>query len=319
MEVKNGYFLFVSDGLNTGIGECSFIEGLSKDQLSSYEDILSKLCSSINDSVEMPELLQHHPSVLWGYETAMKDLQGGGKRILFENDFSRGTKNISINGLLWMGSKDFLLAQIQQKIDDGFKCLKMKVGALDFEEELSVLSFIRKHFPSSALELRLDANGAFTEKDVFKKLESLSLYQIHSIEQPVKQGQPALLDKVVRASVIPVALDEELIYTPIHERSDLISFVKPSYIILKPSLLGGFAACDEWIKIAEESNVGWWSTSALESNIGLNAIAQWVAGKSTNVTQGLGTGSLYTNNITSPLYIANGKLGYNPSATWQAI
>ncbi|MCX6199915.1 MAG: o-succinylbenzoate synthase [Bacteroidetes bacterium] len=314
---KNGYFLTLTDGIKSGIGECSFIEGLSADDLSNYEAVLQTICRYIEKD-EKPDstIVSSHPSIVFGLECALLDFKNGGKKIFFDSLFTKGKKHIPINGLVWMGKKDFMQKQIQEKLSSGFTCIKIKVGAIDFVEEVSMLRSIRKKFPADKIEIRLDANGAFNATDVFKKLETLAAFQIHSIEQPVRKGQLELMMRVCKQSPIPVALDEELIGVHGTVQDDVLSFIRPKYIILKPSLLGGFAVCDEWIRKAEKQNIEWWATSALESNIGLNAIAQWVFTKKSKLVQGLGTGSLYTNNIVSPLYIENGNLGYSPKAHW---
>ena len=314
MSVKNGYYIFVSDEKNTGVGECSFIEGLSIDDLENYQSTLLALAKSIHSN-SIPDL-KLFPSIQFGFETALLDLQNGGNKILFKSKFAEGKKQIAINGLVWMGKKDFMLQQIQQKIKDGFTCIKIKVGAIDFDEEVSLLRFIRNKFPADVIEIRLDANGAFSFADALQKLETLAAFQIHSIEQPIKAKQIELMKNVCANSPIPVALDEELIGVHGTVQEDILDMIKPAYIILKPSLLGGFKVCDEWIKKAEARKINWWATSALESNIGLNAIAQWVFTKNNLLPQGLGTGSLYTNNIESPLYIQHGALGYNPENSW---
>jgi len=311
MKVKNGYYLFIQEGEKTGVGECSFIEGLSMDDLENYESSLSKLCKFIeSDSNELKPDLALFPSIRFGWECAQLDFENGGRKILFESEFTQGKKRIPINGLVWMGKKDFMLQQIQQKLKEGFKCIKIKVGAIDFDEEIPLLNFIRQKFSADVIELRLDANGAFSEADVFQKLDTLSQFKIHSIEQPVKAGQHELMKKICNSSPIPVALDEELI--SMKEKEKILLWLNPQYIILKPSLLGGFTVCNEWIQLAEKNNIGWWATSALESNIGLNAIAQWVYTKNNFMAQGLGTGELYSNNISSSLYVSNGNLGYQP-------
>lgn len=318
MQVKNGYYLFVTDGKTTGTGECSFIEGLSADDLATYESALQTLCKNINSS-SLPDF-SRYPSMAFGYQTALLDLKNGGNKILFESDFTKGKKSISINGLIWMGSKEFMHKQILQKLEQGFKCIKLKVGALNFEEEISLLRYIRQHFPTEQIEIRIDANGAFTANDVMQKLEALAQFQIHSIEQPVKPGQWELMKRVCTNSPIPVALDEELIGISNEDKMRaLLKEIAPAYIILKPSLLGGWFVCDQWIQFAETMGIGWWATSALESNIGLNAIAQWVFTKNNSMVQGLGTGALYTNNIQSPLAVEHGKLYYKTNLLWQQI
>lgn len=320
MAVKNGYYLFITDGDQTGIGECSYIEGLSRDDLDNYEEKLDELCLSVTSSLHTSLIdLDEFPSIRFGYETAMRDLKKGGVQQLFESDFTKGKAGIPINGLVWMGSKDFMREQINRKLEDGFNCIKIKVGAIDFADELMLLHFIRQQFPADVIEIRLDANGAFNKDDVFKKLEALAQFGIHSIEQPVKPGQYALMEKLCSSPVIPVALDEELITLQHISKDRLLRQLKPQYLILKPSLLGGWQVCDEWIELAGQNNIGWWATSALESNIGLNAVAQWVGAKTITLPQGLGTGGLYTDNVASPLYIEKGCLHYEPSAAWGTL
>lgn len=317
MKVKNGYFLFICDGDKTGTGECSYIEGLSIDDLDSYADTLRLLCRYLETAGNelMPDL-KRFPSIQFGLEMATMDFENGGRKILFESGFTNGKESIPINGLVWMGDKDFMLKQIQKKLDEGCSCIKIKIGAIDFDDEMLLLDFIRRTFQPDRLEIRLDANGAFRPAEVFTKLEALSKFHIHSIEQPVKAGQIEWMKKVCSASPIPVALDEELINPVEAGKDELLSFIRPQYIILKPSLLGGFKTCYEWIESAKANRIGWWATSALESNIGLNAIAQWVFVQKNSMVQGLGTGSLYTNNIPSPLYIKGGRLHYDPTIAW---
>jgi o-succinylbenzoate synthase len=317
MQVKNGYYLFISDGENTGIGECSFIEGLSIDDLSGYEKVLGELCRHIeDDKIKSAPSLDDYPSIKAGLEMAKLDLLHGGSKVLYKSAFTDGEAQIPVNGLIWMGDRDFMLQQINQKLDEGFRCIKIKVGAINFEDEVMLLDFIRQKFPADAIEIRLDANGSFKPHEVLEKLDILSNFGIHSVEQPIKQGQLELMKKVCANSPIPVALDEELIDLKGISKSELLQFIQPQYIILKPSLLGGFESCNEWVDLATKNKTCWWATSALESNIGLNAIAQWVFTKSENVVQGLGTGGLYTHNVSSPLFISNGLLGYDPSTPW---
>ncbi len=317
MSVKNGYYLYISDGKYTGIGECSYIEGLSNDDFNNYEQALMDLCDGIeaSDASKMPDL-NRFPSISFGFETAMIDLHNGGERILFDTEFTHGIAAIPINGLVWMGDKDFMLQQIEQKLQEGFSCIKIKVGAIDFEEEVKLLAYIRERYTPEQIEIRLDANGAFGKRDALLKLERLSKFNIHSIEQPIKPKQWELMHTLSSEQIIPIALDEELIGIKVADIDELLTFIHPQYIILKPSLLGGLNVCDEWIKKSTNLNIGWWATSALESNIGLNAIAQWAFTHSQHVVQGLGTGSLYTNNIPSPLVVQNGTLRYDPNARW---
>jgi O-succinylbenzoate synthase len=295
-----------------GIGECCVLKGLSVDDVENYEEMLAEVCHNITKYVEdSNEKLSAFPSIIFGIEAALKDLENEGKRILFPSDFTDGIEGIPINGLIWMGSIGFMKEQLKSKVEEGYRCIKIKVGAIEFEEELKFLINMRKEYPENYFEIRLDANGAFSLNEVKEKLRRLSKYKIHSIEQPIKQGNRLAIAELCKESPIPIALDEELIgINSYEEKEELVSSVKPQYLILKPSLLGGFRHCEEWIKIADKHKVGWWITSALESNIGLNAIAQWAFTLHSKLPQGLGTGQLYTNNIASPLLIEDTKLWY---------
>lgn len=312
---KPSYFLLLQDEEFTGIGECALIPGLSIDPFHLYEQKLEEVCSCLNEGVEPDAIdLKAFPSIAFGLETALLDLKSKGSRLLFPSAFTRHEAGIPINGLVWMGEKDFMRRQIREKIDAGYRCIKMKVGALDFATELELLSDLRKQFPVSEIEIRLDANGAFTAQDAMIKLNELARFDIHSIEQPIRQGQTEAMSKICSESPIPVALDEELIGRMPDEK--LLQEINPTYIILKPSLLGGLKVAEEWICLAEKNGIDWWATSALESNIGLNAIAQWTFSTQTERPQGLGTGQLYHNNIASPLEISDAKLFYNSVKKW---
>lgn len=311
MQVKNSWILKVSDGIHTGIGEFSVIEGLSPDFVdrNSFEKKINAVCSLINNDQLTTNnvLLTNNPSIKFGLETAMLDLKNGGKGIIFDNDFSKGKKKIPINGLVWMGDETFMQEQIEQKIADGYSTIKMKIGAIDFQSELKILKSIRNSYSSKEINLRVDANGAFPPhqaNDVLKKLAEL---EIHSIEQPINAGQWQAMKELCASTPTPIALDEELIgISDRDEKIKLLETILPQYIILKPSLHGGISGTQEWIELAEKRNIPWWMTSALESNIGLNAICQLTAEYSNELPQGLGTGSLYTNNIESDLVVENG-------------
>jgi o-succinylbenzoate synthase len=319
---RESFFLLVSDADNpaiTGIGECGIIPGLSFDDRPDFELALEELCRLIeNGKFPEKEWLNYWPSIAFAIATAIIDLKTGGRKLLFESKFTSGESPIAINGLVWMGDPGFMLQQIEEKISEGFSVIKMKVGAIGFEEELALIRHIRMNYPAESIEIRIDANGAFQFVDVFKKLEQLAAYSIHSIEQPIKAGNPQMMAEICRYSPIPVALDEELIGI-IHndDKKRLLDIILPQFIILKPSLLGGFENSHQWINLAEERGAAWWVTSALESNIGLNAIAQWTATLNNPLPQGLGTGSLYSNNIPSPLLVENGFLHYKPETPWQ--
>lgn len=286
-----------------GRGECSIIPGLSPDfeNITQYE---AKLNEVIND----PKAdLTHWPSIKFAIECANLDLKNGGKGIIYDNAFTRGQKKIPINGLIWMGDRAFMEEQIENKLEEGFTTIKMKIGAIDFDEEYALLQNIRKDFPKEKITLRVDANGAFDFSEAMEKLVMLSELDIHSIEQPIKQGQWGEMAILCRSTPLPIALDEELI--GIHDRNEklkLLQTIQPQYIILKPSLHGGLSGTKEWIELAEAEGIQWWITSALESNIGLDAICQLTAQYDNPLPQGLGTGSLYTNNIESDLVVENG-------------
>lgn len=295
----------------TGTGECSVIPGLSPDftTVEAYENELKAIAENPVHFLRNPQLLSQKPSLLFGLETAFIDWKNGGKGDFFDTPFSRGEQSIPINGLVWMGSESFMHAQIEQKLEQGFSCIKMKVGAIDFETEINLLESIRKRYSANQITLRVDANGAFSLKEVDEKLQRLADLEIHSIEQPIAVGQHAALRDLCERTPLPIALDEELIpvYEP-QQRAALLEFVKPQYIILKPSLHGGFSGCLEWIDLAQQNNIPWWMTSALESNIGLNAIAQFTATFDPEIPQGLGTGGLYETNFETRLAIENGAL-----------
>lgn len=317
LKTKDSWILKVWDVNNpeqVGSGECSVICGLSPDPVESYENKLDELVVNINRYGEVD--LKQFPSIQFGLETALIDYQTGGKKILFHSDFTTGTHGIPINGLVWMGDFDFMRKQIIEKLDTGYGCVKLKIGAIDFNKELELLKIIRDDFGGTELEIRVDANGAFSPVDALEKLKRLSEYQIHSIEQPIKPCQWDMMAELCHKSPIDIALDEELIGLDDDKVNSMLETIKPQYIILKPSLLGGFHRSEFVIKQAEQYGINWWVTSALESNIGLNALAQWVATLNNKMPQGLGTGMLYTNNFTSPLYIDKARLYYNPAASW---
>lgn len=303
----------LSDGNRTGVGECAPLPDLSCDALPDelYVSKLNVFCRDLCETGEIDvEALRDYPSMLFGLETALLNLRNGGK--LFDTAFSRGEEGIPINGLVWMGNYDEMLQRMEEKLEKGFRCVKLKIGAIDFEQELDLVKRIRERFSFHEVELRLDANGAFPYEEALYKLELLSQYAIHSIEQPIRQGQWSFMAELCRESPLPIALDEELIGVNDPEmKAHMLNIIKPRYIILKPSLHGGMAGCREWIDAARELGVGSWITSALESNIGLNAIAQYasdVYGPQITMPQGLGTGQLFTDNIPMPLEIRGDML-----------
>lgn len=283
-----------------GMGECALFRGLSADDRKNYEEKLEEVCQRIEE-VKMEEL-EEWSSIRFGVEMALQDLAMGGCQLYFPSAFTEGRQAIEINGLIWMGDKSTMLQRIQQKLEAGFHCIKLKIGAIDFEAELSLLQYIRERFSCEKVELRVDANGAFAPEEAMSKLEALAAFGLHSIEQPIRQGQWEEMAHLCRETPIPIALDEELIGVYGRKKKlELLEKVQPQYIILKPALCGGFSGAREWIELAEKREIGWWVTSALESNIGLNALAQWVATLGNPMPQGLGTGQLYTNNLWSPL------------------
>ncbi|MDR3651462.1 MAG: o-succinylbenzoate synthase [Paludibacter sp.] len=301
----------------TGIGECSTIPDLSIDPVETYSDKLEEVCRLLNDGHDPDFIdLSLFPSIAFGLETALLDLKAKGSKCLFPSAFTQGETGIPINGLVWMGDKDFMQKQIREKIAAGYHCIKLKVGAIDFETELEIISGIRQQFSVEDMEIRLDANGGFTPADALEKLEKLAAFHIHSIEQPIKQKQFEAMAKLCQQSPIPIVLDEELIGVKSTDKEFILEKIKPAYIILKPSLIGGFRESGEWIRLAEKHDIKWWVTSALEANIGLNAIAQWTYTLNSQLPQGLGTGQLYHNNIPSPLAIENAKLFYKPEVDW---
>lgn len=291
-----------------GIGECAPLPNLSCDDLPHYEQLLSSLCQEAAQSGIDYERLRPYPSILFGLETAFRHFERG-TASLWDTPFSRGEQGIPINGLIWMGSYTQMLAQIEAKMQAGFRCIKLKIGAIHFEEELSLLKIIRRHFSAKEIELRVDANGAFSPAEALEKLQRLSELDLHSIEQPIRAGQWDSMARLSQLSPLPIALDEELI--GVHSTSrkkELLETIHPQYIILKPSLHGGLRGSQEWIAAASQLDIGWWITSALESNIGLNAIAQWCATLHNPLPQGLGTGALFTDNIPMPLEVRGDEL-----------
>lgn len=311
---KPTYLLKIWDENNPslyGIGEAAVFPGLSPEADYRYEYKLIELQANV--ALGRSTDLTRHSSIQFGLEQALRDFASGGRRIYYDSPFTSGKKEIVINGLIWMGSFDEMNQQINQKIDEGFKCVKLKIGALDWNKELSLIKEIRHHYSSDELTIRVDANGAFSMENVFLRLKELADLDVHSIEQPIPQGFPDLMRFVCETSPLPIALDEELIgiYDEDKKR-ELLDFIKPDYIILKPALCGGFSGAEEWIRLADESGVGWWITSALESNVGLNAIAQFTATLNNSLPQGLGTGSLFTNNFELPVYIEGENLKFNP-------
>lgn len=315
---KDTYFIKVWDEdapEQFGIGECALFRGLSKEDNPCYEEVLSDLCAKLNRGENCD--ISNYSSIKFGLETALLDFQNGCVHNPFPSDFTAGLEAVTINGLVWMGTLDEMKERAERKIEDGFHCIKFKVGSENFERELRLLDEIRMQYGPESLEIRLDANGAFTADNAMERLSRLAQLDIHSIEQPIAAGQWDAMSYLCENSPIPIALDEELIgcRSP-EEKHKMLFFIKPAYVILKPALCGGFSGATEWITDAESKGIGWWVTSSLESNVGLNAIAQWVSAMGVDIPQGLGTGCLYTNNISSPLVLRGQDLVFNPSKGW---
>lgn len=314
LDEKDTYFIKIHNTQNptvAGWGEAALFRGLSADDTPDFTNILDDCCTSINN-IDINAISSS--AIRMGIETALSDLNNGGQHQPF---MSGQIPPTYINGLIWMGSKQFMLDEIAKKLHLGFRCLKLKIGGIDFENELDILHSIRKHYSPDSLELRLDANGAFTPENAMSRLERLSKYIIHSIEQPIKARQISSMAAICRESPIPIALDEELIgLKSYEEKCAILDEIKPSYIILKPTLCGGFKESDQWIEIAKNRGIGWWATSALESNIGLNAIARWTATHNVSMPQGLGTGQVYSNNIDSPLRLEGERLTSDTDNIW---
>lgn len=306
--------LFHSDQPHiVGRGECAPLPALSCDDVADYEHILHRFAAQLcQDNTLNLDSISAYPSICFGLETALQDLRNGGKGILYDTAFTRGEEGITINGLVWMGNVEEMRQRIEEKLAQGFGCVKLKVGAIDFDSELYLIQMIRKRFSPQTITLRLDANGGFSNDTALHKLMRLAPYSIHSIEQPIAQKQWQQMAELCRQTPIPIALDEELIgVNKFEDKQQLLKTIQPQYIILKPSLHGGIQGTQEWINLAEENHISSWITSALESNIGLNAIAQMAAHFYPDINrmpQGLGTGMLYTNNIPSPLIIKGEKL-----------
>lgn len=334
LKSKDSFFIrVVSDSFpgSVGYGEAGPLSKLSIDDRSDFEEKLRETCEKVSRLLiprsenEILDFLKKiipdgFPSIRFALEVALLDLIHGGKRKILANNFFENNAPIAINGLIWMGDKDFMLEQIQQKLEQAYGCIKIKIGSIDFDQECALLSFIRERFTSKEITVRVDANGAFSKEEALAKLQRLAKFDLHSIEQPIRQGQWEEMKHLCASSPIPIALDEELIgVSSLRDKTCLLQTIQPQFIILKPTLVGGIGATREWISLAEQMNIGWWMTSALESNIGLSAIAQLTASYEPELPQGLGTGQLYHNNIDSPLTIDNGRIFYDRSSGWGDI
>lgn len=318
MTEKETWFLFLEKDGKKGIGECGVLRGLSYDDRLGYSDKMQWVCDNIHLGKEVLwESLREWPSIQFGVEQAFMSIESKNPMLLFPSAFTSGMESIPINGLVWMGTPEFMKQQIDEKLQEGFRCIKLKIGAIHFQEELQLIRYIRSHFSPETIEIRVDANGGFDLSDALDKIHQLSEFKIHSIEQPIKQKQYDSMAELCRKTSLSIALDEELIGV-IHynDKENLLRKIRPQYLILKPSLIGGIKGSEEWIEVAKKLNISWWVTSALESNVGLNAIAQWTFTLKNSLPQGLGTGSLYTNNITSPLVVKKGHLWYDEELVW---
>lgn len=331
LKEKDTWFIKVWDDNNPaiyGLGEAGPLKGLSIDDIDDFETKLQEVLNQLEGET-LPDhdqgiynLIRHLvsmelPSIVFGIETALLDLLQGGQRKLYDTPLHQGTERIPINGLIWMGHTESMLLQVSDKIAADFDCIKMKIGSLNFEKECDILDFVRRKYFQKDLMIRVDSNGAFKPEDALTKLNQLSKFNLHSIEQPIQPGQIELMKELCNNTPVPIALDEELI--GIHDlegKRKLLETIRPQYIILKPTLVGGLRSTIEWIEIAEELTIGWWLTSALESNIGLNAVTQFASKIKAKGHQGLGTGQLYTNNITSPLTIDKGHIFYDQQVEW---
>ena len=311
LNTKETYFIEVFEDDKKGIGECALFRGLSFDDDDDYEAALEWTCRNINLSIDdLREELVNHPSIIFGVEQALLNLQHQNE-FYFPSEFTEGKDSIKINGLIWMGTSDYMKEQLEEKLSKGFSCIKLKIG-VDWNAEKQILKSLREQFPNDKIELRVDANGAFSPEQAKIVLQELAELHIHSIEQPIQAGNWKAMAELCHSTPTPIALDEELIGVLNYEsKKTLIKEINPQYIILKPALVGGFSGSDEWIQLAEQNNIGWWITSALESNIGLNAIAQYTYINNNPMPQGLGTGGLFTNNFETNLHLEGERLWFD--------
>jgi len=301
-----------------GIGEAALFPGHSREFPADVKTKLLELCmDTSNWERRLTDDLVDVPSVRFAVEQCLRDLEAGGTKTLFPSEFTLGRQAIPINGLVWMGDKATMKQRIREQIEGGYTTVKMKIGAIGIDDELDLLKAVRAEYSANDLILRVDANGAFSAQQAPDVLKRLADLQVHSIEQPVPPGLYEVMTELCARTPIPIALDEDLIGLNTHDaKVDLLDNLKPQYIVIKPSLVGGWAATQEWIDLAKARNIGWWITSALESSIGLNAIAQYTATLHVTMAQGLGTGKVYANNIPSPLLAEKGFLRYRPEEDW---
>lgn len=316
MTEKLTAFLKIFDEKNPevfGIGEAAIFEGLSPEADERFFYKIMELIANVR--IGKATDLREFPSLQFGFEQAIRDFSSGGTGIYFDSPFILGQRDIEINGLIWMGEFEKMLEQINDKLEKGFRCIKLKIGAIDWKQEVDMIEYIRARYDRSRVEIRVDANGAFTMDNALPRLKRLADLDVHSIEQPIPSGNPTLMRFLCEVSPLPIALDEELIgkFTRT-EKAETLDSISPKYIVIKPALTGGFSGAAEWIEEAKKRKIGWWITSALESNVGLNALSQWVATLDTHVPQGLGTGALFTDNFSSPLELDGDCLKYNANA-----
>jgi O-succinylbenzoate synthase len=318
MTEKETWFLVLESNDKIGVGECGILRGLSADDRPDYEDKLQWTCDNIHlGEDQLWEALIEFPSIQFGVEMAFRSLAADSPFLLYPSEFTEGLESIQINGLVWMGDEAFMKEQIEEKLKQGFHCIKLKIGAINFDKELQLLGYIREHFGPEKIEIRVDANGAFGLNNALDKISQLSEFKLHSIEQPISKNNTDRMAELCKTTPLPIALDEELIGVfNLDDKDKLLQKIKPQYIILKPSFIGGFRGTQEWISLAEKHQIKWWITSALESNIGLNAIAQWTFLQHNLMPQGLGTGGLYTNNFECPLEVSEGQLWYKKDSYW---
>lgn len=319
MNEKETWFIILEKEGKKGIGECGILRGLSIDDRPDYEAKLAWTCANIHlGENQLWEALIEFPSIQFGVEMAFQSLENETPFLLFPSDFTEGEKSIPINGLVWMGEESFMKQQIEEKLAEGFRCIKLKIGAIDFDTELKLLAYIRQHFTPEQVEIRVDANGAFDSNLALNKINQLTGFKLHSIEQPIQKNNTDRMAELCKTTPIPIALDEELIGVfSLEQKEQLLLKIMPQYIILKPSFIGGFRGTKEWVLLAEKYKIAWWITSALESNVGLNAIAQWTFLQHNLMPQGLGTGALYTNNFDCPLAVSEGQLWYKKALDWE--
>lgn len=297
-----------------GVGEAAVFPGLSPEADDRFFYKLMELQANVR--LGRSTDLSHFPSLQFGFEQCIRDFTGGCNGIYYPSQFVAGIQSIQINGLVWMGNREEMMERMEKKLEEGFSCIKFKIGAIDWKSEIDMIETVRKRYNRDRVEIRVDANGAFDMDHALPRLKHLADLGVHSIEQPIKAGQPLMMQFLCQVSPLPIALDEELIGKfSMEEKARTLDAIHPQYIVIKPTLTGGYSGAEEWIKLAEERNIGWWITSSLESNIGLNALAQWTATLGNKMPQGLGTGALFTNNLDAPIYLEGDKLRYNPELT----